>query len=156
MQMDAKLERAAAEALLDAGVSLPLKSISLPWLKSPLTLRITLRRPYLGTQIRMARRFLKMGVKYDEMRKLDKDGELQFLAAHGKSLSRLVADLLWRGRISSALFGGLTACFLRRFVDERYLLAAVTQFALLSDLSAFGNIIRLVERMNPMTPRLSH
>jgi len=154
--MDAKIERAAAEALLDAGLSLPLKSIRLPWRKKPFTLRITLHRPYLGTQIRIARRFLKMEVKYDDLRKLDKDGQQKFLVEHGKTISRIVADTIWRGRIGSTIMGGITAWMLRRFVEEKYMLVAVTQYALLSDLSAFGNIIRLVERMKPMTPRLSH
>jgi len=156
MPMDAKIERAAADALLDAGVSLPLTLFRLPWRKKPLTLRVTLRRPYLGTQMRIARRFLGMEVSYETMRSLDKRGQQEFVAKHGKTLSRIVSDTIWRGRMGSLLMGGITSWFLRRFVDERYLLLAVTEYALLSDISSFAIIIRQVERMNPMTPRLSH
>lgn len=153
--MDAKIERRAAEALLDAGLSIPIKSIHIPFRKKAITLRITLHRPYLGTQIRIARRFLKMGVKYADLQDLDKEGEEQFLATHGKALSRIVADTLWRGRFSSWLLGGLTSSLLLRYVEGKYLLVAVSEYALLDDISVFANIIRLVEGMNPMKPRLS-
>lgn len=153
--MEKVMERETAEALLDLGLSVPVMTVRLPLRRRPLTLRLTLRRPYLGTQMRMARRWLSMGVSYDELMKFDKEGQMQFLREHGKELSRIVADCICRGPLTCKLFGRLTAWVLRNKVEEKYLLAAVTQFALQSDITGFANIIRLVERTSPTTPRLS-
>ncbi len=150
------IERAAAEALLDAGLSLPLMSFHIPFRKKPIVVRVTLRRPFLGTQIRIARRFLRMGLRVEDIRELSKEQQMLFLMNHGEEVSRIVADTIWRGKAGGGLIGRATAWALRRWVEPDYMMMAFTRFALLSDISAFVSIISLTERMNPMTPRLSH
>ena len=73
-------------ALLDRGVSVPLKELRIPLVKKPLKLRVVMRRPRLGGLIRLARVYLSLGVTADEMKKFTKDEEMAFIAAHGLSL----------------------------------------------------------------------
>lgn len=42
-----QIQREGADALLDIGVSVPLKAFHIPFRKSPLELRVTMRRPYM-------------------------------------------------------------------------------------------------------------
>lgn len=57
-----KVQREASEALLDLGVSLPLKEWRLPFMKRPVRWRVTMRRPRLAGQICIVRLYLSMGV----------------------------------------------------------------------------------------------
>ncbi len=53
-----QIQREGADALLDIGVSVPLKAFHIPFRKSPLELRVTMRRPYMSGQILFARTYL--------------------------------------------------------------------------------------------------
>ena len=46
-----QIQREGADALLDIGVSVPLKAFHIPFRKSPLELRVTMRRPYMPGHI---------------------------------------------------------------------------------------------------------
>ena len=85
--MDEKLihqiQREGAEALLDAGVSLPLKDIRLPFMKTPLRLRLTMKRPTMERQIKIAQTYLSMETKLKEFTSLDYNGQMVFLTKHG-------------------------------------------------------------------------
>lgn len=153
--MDFAIEQHAAEAILDSGVSLPLFAFRLPFRKKKHCLRITIRRPYLGTQIRLAKRWLLTGLAFEDVKDLDKEAQLQLMRDHGRQVARMVAGCIFRGRLADALLGKLTAALLIRFADQRHLLAVITRFALLGDVTAFANTIRLAQTSNPMTPRLS-
>ena len=62
-----KVQREASEALLDLGVSLPLKEWRLPFMKRPVRWRVTMRRPRLAGQICIVRLYLSMGVSPEEV-----------------------------------------------------------------------------------------
>ena len=62
-----KVQREASEALLDLGVSLPLKEWRLPFMKHPVRWRVTMRRPRLAGQICIVRIYLSMGVSPEEI-----------------------------------------------------------------------------------------
>ena len=62
-----KVQREASEALLDLGVSLPLKEWRLPFMKRPVQWRVTMRRPRLAGQICIVRLYLSMGVSPEEV-----------------------------------------------------------------------------------------
>jgi hypothetical protein len=102
------IQREGAAALLDRGVSVPLKDIRLPFRK-PLRLRVVMRRPRLGGLIRLARVYLSLGVTAEQMNKFTKEEEMAFLVTHGKQVSRMVAYTLCRGWISRRLLVGATA-----------------------------------------------
>ena len=86
-----RIQKEGAEALLNAGVSVPLKELRIPFRKKPVRLRVTMKRPYMSGQLRVARIYLSMGVTSEEMKKYTKEEEMKFLLEHGKSVSRIVA-----------------------------------------------------------------
>lgn len=153
--MDRMIEREAAEALLDRGVSVPFKDIRLPLRKKPLQIRLTMRRPTLSAQIKIARLYLGMGVTTEQVEKMGKMRQMAFVATHGKTLSRIMAHTVCLGYVSRHLLVGVVAWAIRHFVEYKYQIAAVHQFELLMGTAPFMPIIRSVERTNPMKPRLS-
>lgn len=149
------VEREGAAALLDGGVSVPLKELRLPLRKKPVKLRVTMRRPRLGGLIRLAGVYLKLGVTAAEMEKFTKEQEMAFIAAHGKDISLMVALTLCRGWWSRHLLLRPAAWWIRHCMETRYLMACMRKFVLLLGTDPFTSIIRSAERTNPMKPRLS-
>ncbi|PJI24359.1 MULTISPECIES: hypothetical protein [Prevotella] len=147
-----KVQQEASEALLDVGVSVPLKPIRLPFRKKRLLLRLTMRRPRLSTQIKIARLYLSLGVTYAELEALDKDGQMCFIAEHGKTISDMVA-LTMCGKWWKPVW--LVSWILRHWVDNLYMQVAMMKFVLLLGTESFTNIIRSAEMTNPMKLRLS-
>lgn len=153
--MDEKLihqiQREGAEALLDAGVSLPLKDIRLPFMKTPLRLRLTMKRPTMERQIQIAQTYLSMETTLKEFASLDYNGQMVFLTKHGKKLSRIIALTMehWWLPIS------VLSWFVRRFMKWEYQKNAFEQFVTLMGTQSFIPIIRSVELTNPMKLRLS-
>ena len=149
------VEREGAAALLDGGVSVPLKELRLPLCKKPVKLRVTMRRPRLGGLIRIARVYLRLGVTAAEMEKFSKEQEMAFIASHGKDVSRIIALTLCRGWLSRHLLVGLAAWWIRNWMEARLMAACMRKFVLLLGTAPFTSIIRSAERTNPMKPRLS-
>ncbi|KGF48543.1 hypothetical protein [Prevotella disiens] len=147
-----KVQQEASEALLDVGVSVPLKPIRLPFRKKRLLLRLTMRRPRLSTQIKIARLYLSLGVTYAELEALDKDGQMCFIAEHGKTISDMVA-LTMCGKWWKPVW--LVSWILRHWVENLYMQVAMMKFVLLLGTESFTNIIRSAEMTNPMKLRLS-
>lgn len=148
------IQREGAAALLDRGVSVPLKEIRLPFCK-PLRLRVVMRRPRLGGLMRLARVYLSLGVTAAQIEAFSKEEEMAFIAAHGKQVSRMVAYTLCRGWISRRLLVGATAWVVRNWIDTEYVSAAMRSFVFLLGTDPFTSIIRSAERTNPMKLRLS-
>lgn len=144
-----------AAALLDRGVSVPLKDIRIPFRKKPLKLRVVMRRPRLGGLMRLARVYLGLGVTAEQMDKFTKEEEMAFLVMHGKDVSRMVAYTLCRGWISRHLLVGVTAWAVRNWMAPEYLDAAMRKFILLLGTDPFTSIIRSAKKTNPMKLRLS-
>lgn len=152
MNANPHIEIEAAEALLDIGVSLP-------FFKIPFTrkvIRLTMRRPCLGGQIRLVRLYLQTGITFEEMLEFSKHEELAYMALHGRRVSKMVALTICRGPITGTLFAGILAWLLRWVVDDIYLRAANMQFLRLLGTKSFMIIIRSISTTNPLRPRLSH
>jgi len=151
MSANPQIEIEAAEALLDIGVSLP-------FFKIPFTrkaVRLTMKRPCLGGQIRLARLYLQIGVTYEQMLEFSKHDELAYMALHGKRVSKMVALTICRSAFSAWLFSDALAWLLRWFVDDEYLRAANMQFLRLLGTKSFTTIISSISTTNPLKPRLS-
>lgn len=147
-----KVQQEASEALLDVGVSVPLKPIKIPFCKKPLMLRMAMRRPRLSTQIKIARLYLSLGTTYKELETLDKEAQMRFIAEHGKTVADMVAQTMcgkWWKPV------GIVSWVLRHMVDNLYLQVAMMKFVLLLGTESFTNIIRSAEMTNPMKLRLS-
>lgn len=150
-----QIEKEGAEALLDIGVSVPLKALRLPFRKEPFVLRITMKRPCMGGQIRIARTYLKMGVTSDEMRKFSKEDEMRFIADHGGEVSLMIAYTICRGWWSRHLLVRFVSWIIRNWMENDYLLASMKKFVGLMGTDPFIPIIRSAEVANPMKLRLS-
>lgn len=150
-----QIQREGADALLDIGVSVPLKSFRIPLRKSPVELRVTMKRPYMSGQILFARTYLSIGVTSEDMWNFDKEQEMRFLAEHGKKVSRMLAYTICRGAFSRRFLLWVVSWFLRNFVEQRYLIGTVKRFVSLMGTDPFIPIIKSAERTNPMKLRTS-
>lgn len=146
------VEPQVAEALLDVGVSIPLWRFHLPFRKKPVQLRMTMKRPKLGTQLRIARLYLKIGVTYEKMRDFTKEEQMSFMVEHGHDVCRMIALTICRGRYSGLLLSPLVSWILLWWADDVYLQAACTRFVSLLGTKSFENIIRSAEKTNPAVP----
>ena len=113
---------------MDTGLSVPLKEWHLPFFNKSIELRVTMRRPTLAGQIRIAREWLAMGVTSEEMWHFSKEEEMRFVADHGKKISRMIAYTLCRGWISRHLLVGLTAWAVRNWMENKYLVGVIKKF----------------------------
>lgn len=150
-QVIRKIQREGAEALLDAGVSLPLKDLRIPFRKEPLRFRLTMKRPTLARQIKIAHAYLTLDTTAEELEKMDHEGQMAFLAQHGKTLSRIIALTMERWWLPVWLLSWLV----RHLMKWEYQKAAFAQFVLLMGTQSFIPIIRSAEMTNPMKLRLS-
>lgn len=150
-----RIQKEGAEALLNAGVSVPLKEFRLPFKKKPVRLRVTMKRPYMSGQLRIARTYLSMGVTSNQMDTFTKEEEMRFIVEHSKAISRIIAYTICQGYVSRHLFVCFVAWFIRNFVEDRYMQVAFRTFIRLMGTKSFTSIIRSVEMSNPMKLRLS-
>ncbi len=150
-----EVQKEAADALLDVGVSIPIKEWSLPFRRKPLRLRVTLRRPRMNGAIRLMRICLGIGVTSREMESYTPEENMRFMALHGAEVSLMLAYTIVRGAVSRRILPKVIAWLLRELVEERYLMGAYRTFYRLMGTDRFTNIIRSAERMNPMKLRLS-
>ena len=146
-----QIQREGAEALLDAGVSLPLKDFKVPFRKAPLRFRLTMRRPTMAGQIQIARTWLSVGMTLEEFEGLDYDGQMQFLTNHGKKLSRMIALTMPHWWLPTCVL----SWFIRHFMKWEYQKGAFEKFVTLMGTASFIPIIRSAEISNPMKLRLS-
>lgn len=100
--MKNSVELEAAEALLDVGISLPLFRIRMPWGKG-WTWRVVMRRPCLGSQMRIARQFLKLGITSQQVERFTDDQERAFFVEHLRELSMMVAFAVCRSYLSGLI-----------------------------------------------------
>ena len=145
-----QVQQEAAEALLNVGVSLPLKEFRLPFRKRPVRLRVTMRRPCKSGQIEIARTYLSMNVTSAQMETFSKEEQMRFIADHGSKICRMIALTLGR-----TTFVRPMTWFVRHFIRYEYQIAAVRKFVSLMGTDPFIPIIRSAERTNPMKLRMS-
>lgn len=155
MNIDERIiQHEGAAALLDRGLSVPLKDIYVPFIKKPIKLRVTMRRPRMGGLMRLAQVYLTLGVTAAQMKKFSKEEEMAFIALHGKKISRMIAYTLCRGWWSRHFLVGITAWWVRNWMEKEYLEAVMHNFIMLLGTDPFTSIIRSAEKMNPMKLRL--
>lgn len=150
-----KIQQEGADALLDAGVRVPLLRLHLPFTKRRFEIRVIMRRPCLSGQILIAKTYLSMGVKSEEMWQFTKEEEMQFLANHGKGISRMVAYMICRSARWRWLLVKPIAWIVRNHMSNEHMLGVLKRFITLMGTDPFIDIIRSAERVNPMKLRLS-
>ena len=116
--MKRNVELEAAEALLDVGILLPLLRFRLPGGRERV-LRVTMRRPCLGGQMRIVRHYLKLGITAREWDAFSEDEERAFFDRHAKRLSLILALTICRGYLSGLLLAPVVAWLIRWRVPDR-------------------------------------
>jgi hypothetical protein len=144
-----------ADALLDVGVSVPIASIRVPFKKKPVEIRVTMKRPCLAGQIKIARTYLSMGVTSEEMWRFSKEDEMRFLSDHGNKIAKMIAITICRGALTSRLFLGLMTWLVKTRMSNAHLIGAMKRFVTLMGTDPFIPIIKSAEMTNPMKPRTS-
>ena len=105
----------------------------------------------MACQIQIARTWLSVGMPLEEFEGLDYDGEMQFIAKHGRKLSRMIALTMPHWWLPTCVL----SWFIRRFMKWEYQKGAFEQFVTLMGTESFTPIIRSAEIANPMKLRLS-
>ncbi len=141
--------------LLDLGVSVPLRPLGFlsSGRKSP---RVVIRRPYMGTIIRICWVYLKTEVHYEELEEYNLDKQLLFYAQHGKEVAEIVAYGICRGYLSGKLFHKAVAAYLRWRIHPSVLVDLYVRFLEFINIKSFHPIISLTGRTNILRPKLSH
>lgn len=149
-----EVELRAAEILLDVGVAIPVRPLRyLGSKKKPR--RVVMRVPCYGSKLRIDRKYLKMGVAYEQLKENTFEQNLEFMAVHGKAVSEMVALTLVSGYLSGMLFCKPVAWWLRWRVHPGFLQEAWFQMLKLLNPKDFMIIISSAQATNLMKPRLS-
>lgn len=152
--MNRKIEQQAADILLDAGISVPLLRLKVPWWRE-FVLRVTMSRPCLGAQIRIVRQYLALGVTAAQIDAFDEKQEMEFFAKHGRRLSLMLALTICQGYLSGLLLAPMIAWLIRWRVSREYQLELQKRFRQVCSTRDFTNIIAWTEVTNPFQPRAS-
>lgn len=143
-----------ADALLDAGVSVPLLSINVPLVNKRVNLRITMKRPCLSSQMKIAKLYLESGITSEEMWKFSKEQEMEFLVKHGSKIAGMIALTMRRGW-KRFIPQSVIAWVVSHFMSNEHLLGAMKRFVTLMGTDPFIDIIKSAEMTNPMRLRMS-
>ena len=157
--MDGKfqIEPEVADALLDVGVSVPLKTFRIPLRKKPVQFRVTVKRPTMGSKMRIDRLYLQTGVTLAQYKAYTMEERMRFRAGQGNRMMRILALGICRGLVSGYLFSGMVAWFLKWFVEDIYLEAVFDKFVSLLGMQSFENIIKSLEETLLTSPmNVSH
>lgn len=125
MKPNFEMESLAERVMSDAGISLPLR------LPGGRHIRWVMRIPTLESRCRMARMYLKLGVTHEELRAYTFEQKLEFMVKHTKTVSRMVAYAIVRGRVSGRLLNRPVAWMLRNCMhpaalEEAWMIALST------------------------------
>ncbi|WP_259326118.1 hypothetical protein [Bacteroides cellulosilyticus] len=115
-----------------------------------------MRVPNLESRVRISKMYLKMDVKYTDLEKYTFEQKLDFMRKHTKTVSRMVAYGIVRGWLLGRLMNRPVAWMLRNCMHPAALEDAWMLTIGTMNTVPFGNIIRLAEVMNLMSPNLSH
>lgn len=146
---DFKVELLAAKVFADNGISLPLR------LPGGRHIRWVMRIPTAESLLRISKMYLKMGVKYEELKTHSFEQKLEFMVEHTRTVSRMVAYAIVRGHFLGWLLNRPVAWMLRNCMHPAALEDAFMIAISSTSTVPFGNIIRLAEVINLMAPNLS-
>lgn len=146
-------ELRACGVLLDLGVSVPVRPLNYLQKKNPR--HIVMHTPCQGSLMRISRKYLEMGVKYEDIKEYTFEQNMEFIAKHSEAVSQMVAYTIVRGYLAGLLFVKPVGWWLRHRVHPAFLQEAWFQMLSLLDVTSFQFIISSAGRMNLMKPRLS-
>lgn len=92
----------ASALMLDMGVAVPVRPFKFLYSKRK-PRRVIMRTSGLANLMRIANLYLRMGVTYNEMKEYTFEQNMQFIAEHGVTISRIVAYTLVRSKFLGRL-----------------------------------------------------
>lgn len=143
----------AADALLDLGISIPMKPLK--FRKWKFTPRVTMKRPPLGGRIRILRLWLQLDVTVADIEKMNETEQLKFIVDNARTITKMVALMILNRYVSGRLLAPVMAWILRWRVHEDVLLHATLEFMSLQNVQGFLTVIRSAENSNLLSPNLS-
>ena len=145
----------ASALMLDMGVAIPVRPFKFLYRKKK-PRRVVMRTSGLGNLARISNLYLQMGITYAEMQEYTFEQNMEFIAGHGVTVSRMVAYTLVRSKFWGRLLNRPVAWWLRWRVQPMLLQEAMFQVLTMLNPTSCQTIINSVEMMNPMKPNLSH
>mgnify|MGYP000827651138 CR=1 FL=1 len=145
----------ASALMLDMGVAIPVRPFKFLYRKKK-PRSVVMRTSGLGNLMRISNLHLQMGITYAEMQEYTFEQNMKFIAEHGITVSRMVAYTLVRSKFWGRLLNRPVAWMLRHWMHPAALEEAWIIVVRMFGTVPFGNIIRLAETINPMSPLLSH
>lgn len=145
------IELLAATIIQDMGISIPLKVY---FRRRPL--RVTMKVPVIRSFIRITELYHKMGVTAKDYADYTLEQRAEFISRHTRTMSRIVAYGIVRGRFLGLWLNRPVAWILRGTMDPFALCEAWRQVLNAANTVPFGNIIASVEAINRLSPMLSH
>lgn len=147
MDSEFEAQREAANILLDLGVSIPMTAPRLFRWFGKKQFRLTIRRPYWGTMVRISREWLSMGITAAELKNNRLEDDLKLIQQHGKTVAKIVAYGALRGPVAG-LFAPILGWLLLWKVHPVLLVEAAFKLVTLSCVEDFTNTIRLLATMD--------
>lgn len=142
----------AAELLLDKGVRVELRApFFMRWICK--NIGVTVRRPVLGTMMRISRLYLKLGIDISKVDAGDMHEAHRLLTEHGDTICRIVATGMIRGRLSGWMFARPLGWYLRWHSDALKLAKLSVLLIELSGVQHFTNTIRFLAAMRMTAPK---
>ncbi|WP_295990493.1 hypothetical protein [uncultured Alistipes sp.] len=111
-----------------------------------------MRRPFWGTQMRIARIYLREGISTRQLKTMNQDEEMKFFDEHLVAVSQILALTICRGYLAGIILAPLVAFLIRWRVPRDYILEAQRRFCLLRPSRDFTTIIAWAEGTNPFRP----
>lgn len=146
-----RMMQEVADTLLDVGVSLPLAIIPLPFGRR-IRLGITIKRPTLGSLIRISRHYLLLNTTMEDIEQQTTSERIAFLAEHGKTISEIIALCCLRGKLLGRLLYRPLAWLIRHLVKEEIRLVMMLTYMQLINTQSFTTFIGFWETTNPLMP----
>lgn len=154
MKGNENIKGQAADMLLDIGIAIPLLPKFLFRKKNS---TVTIHRPTLGNLMRIAKVYQQIGVTPDELKDMDFKEQMEFVANHGKDISRIVAYAVCSGCFTGKWLNGMVAWWLRWRVHPVMLVQAMFQLLKGTHLQSFCSIIPLAAQADELlSPIGSH
>ncbi|HAQ21108.1 MAG TPA: hypothetical protein DCR40_18025 [Prolixibacteraceae bacterium] len=152
MQPD-EIQRRAAETILERGVRVRLPAPRFLRLLGKKEIAVTIGQPYLGTLEHLSMLSLKAGFSFEGIDTGDLDAAHRLIAAHSKTVRRILAVMILNSKLKIFLFSGVLASWLKWKVKPHRLLELFLVIVTLSGMEDFTNTIRLIRSMRVTMPR---
>lgn len=153
--MDRLDEIKASKLILEMGVSVPIGTPSFLRRRGRVW-KVTMRAPGYGGMMRISKKYLEMGVTYEEIKENTLEENMKLYSEKGKLMSEMIAYSLVRGYLSGKFLNKAVAWWLRWCVHPIFIQEAWFQLISLVSTVDFQSIIRSAEMINVMKPILSH